>query len=108
MGIEPTSEAWEACCKHSKTHKLAAFVVFQSSQMDSNWSSERKQRQELSEARRSRNQTLDSKGCISTVSQPQAQGFSANVVSVGSVTDVFKDDRQRSRSHVGTRPVYLR
>ena len=28
MGIEPTSEAWEACCKQSKTHKLAAFCRF--------------------------------------------------------------------------------
>src|SRR4029077_12003023 len=39
MGIEPTSEAWEACCKQSKTQKLAAFCRFSKlSQMDSNWS----------------------------------------------------------------------
>ena len=28
MGIEPTSEAWEACCRRTKTHKLAAFCRF--------------------------------------------------------------------------------
>ena len=28
MGIEPTSEAWEACCRWLKTHKLAAFCRF--------------------------------------------------------------------------------
>jgi hypothetical protein len=28
MGIEPTSEAWEACCRSPKTHKLAAFCRF--------------------------------------------------------------------------------
>ncbi len=28
MGIEPTSEAWEACCRWQKTHKLAAFCRF--------------------------------------------------------------------------------
>ena len=28
MGIEPTSEAWEACCRRVKTHKLAAFCRF--------------------------------------------------------------------------------
>jgi hypothetical protein len=28
MGIEPTPEAWEACCLYSKTHKLAAFCRF--------------------------------------------------------------------------------
>src|SRR5215831_593962 len=28
MGIEPTSEAWEACCRQSKTHKLAAICCF--------------------------------------------------------------------------------
>ena len=28
MGIEPTSEAWEACCRQPKTHKLAAFCRF--------------------------------------------------------------------------------
>ena len=28
MGIEPTSEAWEACFIAQKTHKLAAFCRF--------------------------------------------------------------------------------
>ena len=28
MGIEPMSEAWEACCRQPKTHKLAAFCRF--------------------------------------------------------------------------------
>jgi hypothetical protein len=28
MGIEPTSEAWEAYCRHAETHKLAAFCRF--------------------------------------------------------------------------------
>ena len=28
MGIAPTSEAWEACCRHTETHKLAAFCRF--------------------------------------------------------------------------------
>ncbi len=28
MGIEPTSEAKEACCRRLKTHKLAAFCRF--------------------------------------------------------------------------------
>ena len=28
MGIEPTSEAWEACFIALKTHKLAAFCRF--------------------------------------------------------------------------------
>jgi len=28
MGIELSSEAWEACCRWPKTHKLAAFCRF--------------------------------------------------------------------------------
>ena len=28
MGIEPTSEAWEACCRYTKADKLAAFSRF--------------------------------------------------------------------------------
>jgi hypothetical protein len=28
MQIEPTFEAWEACCRYTKTHKLAAFSRF--------------------------------------------------------------------------------
>jgi len=30
MGIEPTSEAWEANFKSEKTHELAAFLRFSS------------------------------------------------------------------------------
>jgi hypothetical protein len=44
MGIEPTSEAWEACFIALKTHKLAAFCRFKNFEMDFNWSSGRKNR----------------------------------------------------------------
>ncbi len=44
MGIEPTSEAWEASIKLHKRSNWRHFDVFRVSQMDSNWSSGRKNR----------------------------------------------------------------
>jgi hypothetical protein len=39
MGIEPTSEAWEASIHKQKRSNWRHFDVFRVSQMDSNWSS---------------------------------------------------------------------
>ena len=39
MGIEPTSEAWEAYLKARKRTNWRHSCVFQFPQMDSNWSS---------------------------------------------------------------------
>jgi len=41
MGIEPTSEAWEASIKRQKRSNWRHFDVFQVSQLDSNWSGRR-------------------------------------------------------------------
>jgi hypothetical protein len=41
MGIEPTSEAWEASIKLQKRSNWRHFDVFQVSQLDSNWSGRR-------------------------------------------------------------------
>jgi hypothetical protein len=40
MGIEPTSDAWEACQNTQKRSNWRLFDVFRFSQMDSNWSSD--------------------------------------------------------------------